>query len=277
MTAALTFTESEAIEPSKEGHEIPAVKEQKGDALPVPQEPTTEKTQVAVEETAKENPKPDANPTLPAQDPLHAILQESAPQPEQELAVKDSGQVPPQDAKKDLQAEPVQKPMEAAIPQPSEELVRNAAENTRRETAPKQPKMPEPEPAKATPLKPVEEPVLVPVKVTAQAVATGVASVPAPAPVPAPAKSTTEDERSAEIRQITRDLLLKGRTAEEAQYLTGAVGDALSKNLHEVSEQRPQDPVNFMVSKLKQQASQNTVPVGQRLPVRCLPTWIRVL
>ncbi|KAH9370886.1 hypothetical protein HPB48_020709 [Haemaphysalis longicornis] len=52
--------------------------------------------------------------------------------------------------------------------------------------------------------------------------------------------------------KLAQSLLLANRTPEEAQYLRASVGDALAGALLAVAQQRPQDPVAFIASWLKQ-------------------------
>ncbi|XP_077554664.1 uncharacterized protein LOC144169409 [Haemaphysalis longicornis] len=60
------------------------------------------------------------------------------------------------------------------------------------------------------------------------------------------------DMGGADTLQLAQSLLLANRTPEEAQYLRGSVGDALAGALLAVAQQRPQDPVAFIASWLKQ-------------------------
>lgn len=60
------------------------------------------------------------------------------------------------------------------------------------------------------------------------------------------------DMGGADTLQLAQSLLLADRTPEEAQYLRASVGDALAGALLAVAQQRPQDPVAFIASWLKQ-------------------------
>lgn len=67
------------------------------------------------------------------------------------------------------------------------------------------------------------------------------------------------DLGGADTLQLAQSLLLANRTPEEAQYLRASVGDALAGALLAVAQQRPQDPVAFIASWLKQRQGKDRI------------------
>ncbi|CAN7996834.1 unnamed protein product [Ixodes hexagonus] len=257
-------TEAGDTQPQQAQQEAPVVSEPRSVPASVPgQDKTIEQKEAPVNESGK-RPKVQEQvlPSAPMQDSVEKEVQEKVKAPLQE-APKELRKFPSET----LRHEPVKVQDQEAlkVPVQASAPVQDPKPAQGEESFIVPVVLPTKPPAKILQA-PVQEPPLVPAKLLSQAVqpAKIQTSAEAVGKPRAPAPSTREVLKSAEVRQLAQSMLREGRTVEEGRYLTDAVGDVLSRGLLAVSKQRPEDPVNFLVTWFKEQVPQKPAQVPQK-------------